>query len=256
MNKWLGRGAVVIALSLLGSDQISAGADAHDIEVSSLPITQQVITSLVPLFGGKRNKIIMDQVCLYVSGKQSLDKFDTFFTSKGIEVKQLASQDSGFSYLASASKADLTTACAAFIASTFFTEEALIEGAESKPDDPQLAPKLLRLTPLAVVTVNMLAGLLAAHQGEVFTSLDSCKSVLRRDFVSQSADFIRRTLNGNFVLADFVGNQTENGFFYTFANGNTRLNLYDETWLGEGKVMGTRYVVLLRNIAPDATGPK
>lgn len=256
MNKWGCRVAMVLTLCLLGSDQRAARADERNIEVSSLPLTQQIIVSLVPLFGGKRNKVIMDQVCLYASGKQSLERFNAFFTDKGIQFKQLAPEDGGFRFLASASKADLTTACAAFIASTFFTEGALIEGAEIKPDDPQLASKLLRFTPLAVETTNMLAGLLAAHQGEIFTSLDNCKSVLRMDFESQSAAFIRRTLNGNFVLADYAGNQSENGFFYTFVNGNARLNLYDETWLGEGKVMGTRYVVYLKNIKPDLTGAK
>lgn len=249
MNKLLGSALVLL---LLGCNPQATGVDAHNIELSSLPVTQQIISSLVPLFDGKRNKTIMDQVCLYASGQQSQAQFNAFFTNKGIQVDQLAAKDSGFRFLADASQQDLTTACAAFVASTFFTEEALVEGAGIQANDPQQSAKLLRLTPLAVVTVNMLAGLLATRQAEVFNNLDSCQQVLRQDFERQAADFVRQTFKGNFVLSDYVTNGRANGFYYSFANGNARLHLYDDVWLGEGKVMGTRYVVYLKTNPPAA----
>lgn len=252
MKKGLYRGVLALPLILQGSVSQAAGAEAHNVEISALPVIQQMISSLVPLFDGKRNKVIMDQVCLYASGQQSQAQLDAFFTNKGIQVAQLAPNDSGFRFLASASQQALVTACAAFVASTFFTEEALVEGAGIQTNDPQLSDKLLRLTPLALVTVNALAGLLAAHQGEVFSNLDSYQKVLRQDFERQAAGFVSQTFKGNFVLSDYVANGRANGFYYTFAYGNARLNLYDDVWLGDGKVMGTRYVVYLKTNAPTA----
>lgn len=237
--------SILSAMGLSGCDRISALTSERYVEISSLPLAQQAIMSLVPVFEGKRNKVIMDQVCTYVSGKETLEEFKSFFTTKGINVDELAKIDSGFRTVATADKAALTSACAAFMVSTFFTQQNLLGGGDPKPNEEQIRERLKNLTPIALETVKLLAEMTARYQGQTFDNLDVYKNSLQQDFKRRSVEYITQTLNRDFTLSNYSNYGSENGFSYTFNSGSVRLKLYDETWLGDGKLMGKRYFIYL-----------
>jgi hypothetical protein len=244
----VGLGLLLVA-SLSGCDRLATMTGGRNVEISSLPLAQQAITSLVPVFGGRRNKVIMDQVCAYVSGKKNLEEFESFFTTKGINTQELAKSDNGFRIIVTADKSVLTSACAAFMASTFFTQQNLLEGSDPKSTATQIRERLKELTPIALETVKLITEIIAEQQGQTFESLSEYKNSFQQEFERRASSYITQTLNHDFVLSDYSDDGVENGFSYTFTSGVVRLKLYDETWFGNGKLMGKRYFIYLKPVS-------
>ncbi len=88
-----------ILLVLFGSVQAETRSATNIVSMAALPIISESIVALSPTFGGKRNPVIMNQVCLLANGQQTLETFKTFFSSKNISLKELALQDKGFALI-------------------------------------------------------------------------------------------------------------------------------------------------------------
>lgn len=116
-----------ILLLFFGSVQAETKPATNVVSMAALPIITESIVALSPTFGGKRNPVIMQQVCLLANGQQTMEEFKSFFSSKNISLKELAVQDKGFALIASDDIDQLKIACAAYTASSVLVEPDLSE---------------------------------------------------------------------------------------------------------------------------------
>lgn len=237
-------GLLVTSL-LTGCEKLTTILHINDIKVSSLPLIQQQIVSQVPLFKGKRDNAIMDNICAYVSGYNNKDTYQNFYVIHNMDVDALAKSDDGYRYVATADKESLMNSCAAYIASTFFTQQALLGNLPPDTPENQLQVRLINLTPIALATIKVLAEISAETQGRSYASLEEFKKSISRRFRAQSETLIAKTFNSDFLLADYDSSGKENGYSYNFENGQVGIYLYGEQWLGNGKIMGKQYFIFL-----------
>ena len=240
-------GLLLATTLLTGCEKLTSLLHINDVKVNSLPLIQQQIISQVPLFKGKRDKAIMDNICAYVSGYNNKDTYQNFYIIHNLDLQTLANGDNGYRFIATADKNSLMTSCAAYIASTFFTQQALLGDMPADISENQLKIRLMNLTPIALATIKVLAEISAETQGRSYASLEEFKKVIGRRFRAESETLIAKTFNSEFLLADYDSSGRENGYSYSFDKGQVGIYLYGDQWLGNGKIMGTRYFIYLNS---------
>lgn len=245
-------GLTVALMLLAGCDQIRNAMDTSGyIRVSSVPLIQQVLVNGVPLFQGKPNEKIMEQVCNYVAGDQDKAQFDSFFTSNKVDVKKLATQDAGFSFLANEDIHNYARGCASFIAASVLSTDYLFvadtEHAEGSEGQKALQERLTQLTPTAVHVASFIASLAEMNEHTQYQSVADFKESVAKTIASNSQSFVREVMHDAVNFSDYKNGGKESGYAFAITGRDIALNLNGETWLGEGVAMGTQYEIKVKN---------
>jgi len=259
----------VIGFNLTGCDMYNSdnkdvsSNKAKLIKISSLPLIEETILSLSPKFGGKRNDIIMRQVCALAKMDETQEQFNQFFIDKGIELDKLADKDPGFNLLANGDLEQKKVACMAYIISSAFTLPAL-DGIYDKSEgvsEPVLVENISLANELSerlqVMNANGIFFSIISQklEGKNYDDISQYKNMvikLANELSSVYFEIIsdnqigtqHYTLNKvNSGVLDFSSND---GYVYSLKNNLVTLKLENINWYGEGELLGKKYFISIR----------
>lgn len=86
------------------------------VSIPALPIIQDAVFSLSPTFDGRRNPVLMSQVCGLARGELKQEQVNEFLRKNSVVVERVPPQGAPLSLLVNGDKTGQITACAAFLA--------------------------------------------------------------------------------------------------------------------------------------------
>lgn len=250
MRNFLGLASAIVLLA--GCDQLNlSGNENGYIRVSSVPLIQQVFTHNVPLFQGKSNEKIMEQVCNYVAGNENKEEFQRFFTGNKVDVKKLADQDAGFSFLANEEINNYARGCVSFIVTSVLSSDYVLSSQGGLKDDESkqkfLQERLIQLTPTAIRVSSFIASLAEKHEQDKYQSIEDFKKDVSQTIDDNSLEFIKEVMHGKVNMSDYKNEGAESGYSFSITGREISFYLNGSEWLGNGYAMGTNYKVNIKN---------
>ncbi|WP_431224306.1 hypothetical protein ACQ86O_04605 [Serratia sp. L9] len=231
---------------------VLAGCDAsntstNSMTMASLPLVQNTIASLAPVFGGSRNDIIMEQVCALAQGQKTQEQFEQFFTNKGIALQKLAEQDAGFALLADNSLVKKQVACMAHL-----TSAAFLQTVKATDDKATLTPQLSQKLQVMVTNAEFFSLISERiEQAPATTIVRHKQEIIRQATAMAPLYFAIMAKNAphnlQYTVTQLQGNRlafsSSNGYFFALQNNIATLQLLNINWYGEGELLGKRHFI-------------
>lgn len=145
----------IAALGGCGGPASTPATSEHNrLSVSALPIIQEAVFELTPLFDGQRNLPLMEQMCALARGQLTQTQIDAFLKQLGIEAGKIPREGNPLSLMVNGDQSGQLTACAAFLATsvistvdvTEFSHRSTETANGTKPADAslQIDPALMK----------------------------------------------------------------------------------------------------------------
>ncbi|QOY72983.1 hypothetical protein [Pseudomonas sp. OST1909] len=103
------------------SSKSAAVVKSTRILVPALPIIQDAVFELSPLYEGRRNAEVMEQLCGVARGMIKIEQIKVFLKRKGVDAEKIANDKDQFSLLLSNDQDAQVSACAAYLATSVLT---------------------------------------------------------------------------------------------------------------------------------------
>ncbi|SUB81292.1 Uncharacterised protein [Pragia fontium] len=229
--------------------------------IPALPIIQSAVMSLAPTFGGGRHDGHMNVLCAYVRGEKTEADLASYLKDNKLE----ATKDNDFALFLGEKRAEQSTACAAYIASSVLIApnlgEFLEPVKEAKPKAKDAGPEfsinqekltVSLTTKLAIALANSdLFALIAGSLPEGLT-VEGYRAEVCRLFGVLAPVYLERVQihyqNGlQFNLLQMQNNQftfnSSTGYLFHYDVQGLSLQLGGINWYGRGQIMGQDYVL-------------
>lgn len=265
--KPLAAAVLIGSLALIGGCKPDAETSVHRnwVNVPALPIIQDAVSALAPTFDGKRDALLMTQVCGLARGELNQKQVDENLQRAGLKLDEKAKDATAL--LRNGDKAGQATACAAYLATAVlspvdvgeFTQGVAAHEEGGKSEKKELKIDSVRLGQVLPIKVAE-----AKANGDVFALIAS--ELQRRpglgvaEYRQQSAELFKRL--APVYLERIRAQLPADGAIYQlkrldaerFAFSNS-LGTYFEygidsglvlkqngmTWYGDGKLLGQEY---------------
>lgn len=261
---------LVTLLALAGYDKflVNRPADVKSnwLKIPALPVIHDAVFELSPLFDGRRNAPVMEQICALARGEVRQEQVNVFLKQQGIDALTLPRQSNPLSLLVNGDQVSQTTACAAFLATTVlsmvnvgeFTRPVTTTEANGAPEKPNLEVDnalLASVLPVKLAQARANAdvfALIAAElqrtpgltipqyrmrAGQLFSRLAPTYLQRIRDQLPPAGTQFKllQMDESRFLFSSSVGSVFE------FGSNGLILNQGGIAWYGEGKLLGQDY---------------
>ncbi|MBM7059639.1 hypothetical protein JQX08_02870 [Pseudomonas sp. UL073] len=260
----------LLAVAGCRSEQPGAAGLHGWIATPALPIIQDAVFSLSPLFNGQRNTAVMEQVCQLAAGEISQQDVNTLLAQQGVDPAQLPHSGDPLALLVNGDKAAQTTACAAFLATAPLLPVAVDSflasvAAPSAADQPASAPRLAQVLPIKIAEARANAEIFAQIavdlQRRPGLSVHEYRQQASQLFARLAPTYLQRVkqqMPGKAANYRLTRLDAE-GFAFTgarevrFEYGADGLLLHQHgvLWYGAGKLMGTDYPLQVAHFAGE-----
>lgn len=249
---------LALTTALSGCDRQPENSASVQIDRPALPIIQDAVLSLSPLFDGRRDPVLMEQVCALATGETHLEAVEQVLRQHGLDPARLPRQDSPLALLVNGDEAAQQTACAAFLATSVLqpvevNEFLQLVGADSPASiDPQRLNQVLPIK-LAEARSNaeifsLIAGELAQKPGLSMPAYRQAATQAFKRLAPLYLQRVRRHLppaGTTYRLTELTAHRfafsaaPETRFTYT----DDGLQLYEHgvQWYGAGQLLGRDY---------------
>lgn len=113
-----GRFKIALMFSVLSGCGYSSSDQRDSIEFSALPIIQRAVATLVPMFGGQNNDLVMKVVCALAREQQSPEQISKIMKAQGVDLSAVPLQGHPLSLLVNKDPGERISACAAYVATS------------------------------------------------------------------------------------------------------------------------------------------
>lgn len=231
--------------------------------IPALPIIQSSVMSLAPTFGGGRHDGHMNILCAYVRGEKTEADLAKYLEENKIE----ATDSNEFALFLGERRAEQSTACAAYIATTVLIAPNLAEFLEpvrdangkqkTKDGSPEFSMNQEKLknsltTKLAIALANSDVFALIANNLPEGLTVDAYREEVSRLFAVLAPVYMERVqahfqTNQQFNLLQMQPNQfafnSSTGYLFNYDVQGLSLQLGGINWYGRGQIMGQDYVL-------------
>lgn len=230
------------AFCLSGCDDTRyESAKTGSLQVSSLPVMQDVISREVPTFANEWNAPVMNKICEVAEESLSLEQFRNWFSERGVDIQKLAEMDTGFRFVSKADKPMLVQACAAWLVASL-SAPVQARGETDKNMD-QWVEKMNRQTPVVKVIIDHMASLAAeVSNPSGYTSEEDFRQVVSDKFKLHAQSLVDQALKTKFLLADYnQPGRNELIYRYVIKDGRMHVLYNGVQWLGAEQIKGYSY---------------
>lgn len=270
--------SLLVGAGLAGCEVPSqqSSTPANWVSVPALPIVQDAVMSLAPTFNGKRNPVLMGQVCSLARGQASQDQVNAQLAKLGIDASKLPQQSGdAVALLVNGDRAAQATACAAYQATTVlspvdtrdFLQSAPADGDAKDTDKTQIDhERLARTMPFRIAQARANADVFALIVGQLqrtpglsvmeyrqrasqlFSKLaPTYLERVQQQMPPASANYrLTRFEDGDLAFSNDVGTR----FDYSIDNGLV-LTQNGQLWYGKGRLLGRDYRLQTAYFKPE-----
>lgn len=261
---------LVTLLALAGYDKflVNRPADVKSnwLKIPALPVIHDAVFELSPLFDGRRNAPVMEQICALARGEVRQEQVNVFLKQQGIDALTLPRQSNPLSLLVNGDQVSQTTACAAFLATTVlsmvnvgeFTRPVTTTEANGAPEKPNLEVDnalLASVLPVKLAQARANADVFALIAAELQRTpgltIPQYRMRAEQLFSRLAPTYLQRIRDqlppagtqfkllqmdeSRFLFSSSVGSVFE------FGSNGLILNQGGIAWYGEGKLLGQDY---------------
>lgn len=246
------------------------------LSLPALPVIRNAVFSLVPVFDGGRNATIMAQICGLARDELTQEQVNAFLVQSSIDPAKLPRSGNPLSLLVNGDKADQTTACAAYLATSVLVKpdtsgylktvnvaakvDTKLRGKPAQPatqhqqrvDTAALASVLPTKVALARADADIFALIASQLQKQPGLTLGEYRQQAMQLFARLAPVYLQRVKlqapqGVRFDMVRLDGGamvfQGSDGSRFDFDGNNLRLLQNDILWFGEGKLMGQDYLL-------------
>jgi hypothetical protein len=130
------------AVALTGCDgrpERAQTVERNWLSISALPIIQDAVFELTPLFDGQRNLQAMGQLCALARREAKQGQVDAFLKQQGVNSAQIPKEGHPLSLLVNDDHSGQITACAAYLSTSVLSPVDLTELSRPAPDATRTA---------------------------------------------------------------------------------------------------------------------
>jgi len=260
----------ILPLVLLAGCDNSSGTAAEkpvqSVALPTLPIIQSAVIALVPMPDGKRNELMMNQVCALARGESTQQQVAQNLLQQGIDLTRIPQQGHPLSLLVDADMSRRVTACAAHIATSVMmvpkTSEFMVEAASgSASDNKQLTIDAKKLNyflgiqlAIAKADADVFALIASRLEKKPGLTLDQYHQQVKTEFANIAPLYLQRVKelyvqgqNAQYRLVEYSDSSftftSTNGYLFEFGYDGLNLSYNRIPWYGAGNLLGKNYLL-------------
>jgi len=260
----------ILPLVLLAGCDNSSGTAAEkpvqSVALPTLPIIQSAVIALVPMPDGKRNELMMNQVCALARGESTQQQVAQNLLQQGIDLTRIPQQGHPLSLLVDADMSRRVTACAAHIATSVMmvpkTSEFMVEAASgSASDNKQLTIDAKKLNyflgiqlAIAKADADVFALIASRLEKKPGQTLDQYHQQVKTEFANIAPLYLQRVKelyvqgqNAQYRLVEYSDSSftftSTNGYLFEFGYDGLNLSYNRIPWYGAGNLLGKNYLL-------------
>ena len=257
---------VLLAGCEAASENSSRVAAVRGVELPALPIIQGAVGGLVPTLDGKRNDMMMRQVCALARSEITQEQVEQTMLQQGIDLKKIPQQGHPLSLLTNTDLSLRMTACAAYIATSVMilpkTSEFMVEVGTTDPEKSKVisidSQKLNKFLSVQLAVAKADADLFALIASELEKSpgltVDQYKRRAQISFAMIAPAYLQLVKNfyvsaneNVYTLLEYSERnfnfRSSDGYLFVLGFGGLSLSFDKVPWYGAGKLLGKTYML-------------